>query len=199
MRFIKEKRTKLIEKQIELRPSLGDDVLEDHNNIETVLIISFTLKTLKLFVIIITFSFFFAMLFKVILEIEHDLYAGVEVPEGDIYYDPNPEVNECDDPAIGYFTKCFELGTRSNGNQLVLLLYYSFTSLSTVGFGDFYPRSNLERLMIAFFLLFGVAIFSYIMGIFIEILNKFQDLTAVLDDGEQLNSFMNIIKKFNMG
>ena len=51
-----------------------------------------------------------------------------------------------------------------------MLIYYAFTSLSTVGFGDLAPRSDSERLFVAFMLLFGVAIFSYIMGVFIEIL-----------------------------
>ena len=34
MHFIKQKRSVLIAKKIELRPSIGDDVLQDHNNIE---------------------------------------------------------------------------------------------------------------------------------------------------------------------
>ena len=50
------------------------------------------------------------------------------------------------------------------------MMYYSFTSLSTVGLGDLVPRSNVERLLCSFVLLFGVAIFSYIMGIFIEVI-----------------------------
>jgi len=38
-------------------------------------------------------------------------------------------------------------------------MYFSFTSLSTVGFGDYHPRSNSERLIGAAMLVFGVAIF----------------------------------------
>ena len=56
-------------------------------------------------------------------------------------------------------------------NQSLIAMYWAFTTLSTVGFGDYNPRSDGERLMCAFFMLFGVAIFSYIMGIFIEILD----------------------------
>jgi hypothetical protein len=44
--------------------------------------------------------------------------------------------------------------------------YFFFTSLATVGFGDFAPKSDLERLLMAVVLLIGVAIFSYIMGDF---------------------------------
>ena len=50
------------------------------------------------------------------------------------------------------------------------MIYFAFTSLATVGFGDFHPRADEERIFIAFLLVVGVAIFSYIMGIFISIL-----------------------------
>jgi hypothetical protein len=52
------------------------------------------------------------------------------------------------------------------------MIYYAFTSLSTVGFGDYHPRADEERIFIAFLLVIGVATFSYIMGIFISILKK---------------------------
>ena len=39
--------------------------------------------------------------------------------------------------------------------------YFAFTTLSTVGFGDYYPVSDIERFCGAFVLLFGVATFSY--------------------------------------
>ena len=65
-------------------------------------------------------------------------------------------------------------------------MYYAFTSLSTVGFGDFSPKANIERVLCAFILMFGVSIFSYMMGIFIEILNEVQKLNATLDQGDFL-------------
>jgi hypothetical protein len=58
-----------------------------------------------------------------------------------------------------------------------------------VGFGDYHPRSNYERFLTAFILLFGVAIFSYIMGIFIDILHNFQTLGADFDEGDELSKF----------
>jgi hypothetical protein len=79
----------------------------------------------------------------------------------------------------------------------IVLTYYAFTSLSTVGFGDYFPVSNVERIFCSIILLFGVAIFSYIMGNFIEILASFQVLMAELDDGDNLSRFFGILKKFN--
>jgi len=52
------------------------------------------------------------------------------------------------------------------------MAYFFFTTLSTVGFGDLHPRSDAERILMAFLMLLGVAVFSYVMGNFIEILDK---------------------------
>ena len=80
---------------------------------------------------------------------------------------------------------------------MIALWYFSFTSLSTVGFGDFNPKSNIERLIIAFFLMFGVAIFSYIMGSFIQILNVAKEFAAENEDGINLSKFFGTLRKFN--
>ena len=49
-------------------------------------------------------------------------------------------------------------------DYIVQVLYFTFTSLSTVGFGDMYPITDSERLVCSFLLLFGVLIFSYTEG-----------------------------------
>lgn len=79
----------------------------------------------------------------------------------------------------------------------VIVTYYAFTTLSTVGFGDFHPRSDSERALCAIILLVGVAIFSYIMGNFIEILVSIQNLSADFDNGENLSKWFGLIKRFN--
>jgi hypothetical protein len=43
------------------------------------------------------------------------------------------------------------------------MLYFAFTSLSTVGLGDYHPRSNAERIVGAFMMLFGAMITSLVM------------------------------------
>ena len=64
------------------------------------------------------------------------------------------------------------------------MLYYSFTSLTTVGFGDFHAVADEERIFTCFILLFGVMIFSYFMGVFIQILYNLEKLSKDLDDGD---------------
>ena len=72
------------------------------------------------------------------------------------------------------FLTYFSMHEKSWKETLIISSYFAFTSLSTVGFGDFHPRGNIERFVTAFILLFGVAIFSYIMGNFIDILAEFK-------------------------
>lgn len=53
-------------------------------------------------------------------------------------------------------------------DQLVVSLYYALTMLSTVGYGDLYPISNLEKIVGVFCMWIGVAVFSVIMEQFSE-------------------------------
>ena len=50
------------------------------------------------------------------------------------------------------------------------MTYYAFTSLATVGFGDFHAFADEERIVQIIVILCGGMIFSYVMGVFIEIL-----------------------------
>ena len=97
-----------------------------------------------------------------------------------------------------HFKDYYELEEKNPFDLTLIFTYYAFTSLSTVGFGDYAPRSNPERVFIALILLFGVAIFSLIMGIFIDILNEFNSFNR--DDfaeEESLARFFGIFRRFN--
>ena len=83
--------------------------------------------------------------------------------------------------------------------KAIAMTYYAFTSLSTVGFGDMRPLNDAERALVAFILLFGVAIFSYVMGNFISILDTFKSINAEMEDGDNLSRFFGLMKQFNKG
>jgi hypothetical protein len=76
-------------------------------------------------------------------------------------------------------------------------VYFAFTTLSTVGFGDFYPKSNAERVIGSIMIMFGVMIFSYCMGKFIEMVDQVQNFNSTLDDGDSLSKFFGVCEKFN--
>ena len=95
------------------------------------------------------------------------------------------------------FYNAYDLSENSDNKNLVVVIYFAFTTLSTVGFGDFNPKSELERAITTFILLIGVASFSYIMGQFIDILMNFQTVTADNEDSENLSKWLGLLLHFN--
>ena len=75
-----------------------------------------------------------------------------------------------DSPEEYTFYNEYGLYEFTDFENLWIVVYFMFTTLSTVGFGDFNPKSEVERITMTFILLIGVACFSYIMGQFISIL-----------------------------
>jgi hypothetical protein len=64
------------------------------------------------------------------------------------------------------------------------MAYFSFTTLSTVGFGDYYANNSGERIFMVFIMVGGIMCFSYIMGLFTEILNVFFEINLDFDEHE---------------
>jgi len=95
------------------------------------------------------------------------------------------------------FYNYYGLSEREDSENLIIVVYFAFTTLSTVGFGDYNPKSELERIITTFILLIGVACFSYIMGQFIEILMNFQTVTADNEDSENLSKWLGLLAHFN--
>lgn len=82
---------------------------------------------------------------------------------------------------------------RTDFQQTLALVYFSFTTLSTVGFGDYNPRSDVERAFMSMGLLFGVIIFSVIMGKYSEIIDKIKAFNETADDSGELSRFFVIL------
>ena len=78
-------------------------------------------------------------------------------------------------------------------------MYFAFTTLSTIGLGDYHPKSNNERLFGSFLLLFGVAQFSYIMGELLLMIDKIRAIDKECSDQEGLESFFLLLRMFNNG
>lgn len=159
---------------------------EDNTGIGKMMALSFTLKFIDIIITIICCSYYFAMGFKIFCEIQNEFFAwdnfndtGLEEPEHfTAFYDINPE-------------------GRWGMDAMIVLCYFSFTSLTTVGLGDYNPRSNGERLFIAFGLLMGVAIFSVIMGHFMEMIDQYKEYKSTNDQGDELSRFFGTLKHFN--
>ena len=70
---------------------------------------------------------------------------------------------------------------------MITVVYFAFTTLATVGYGDLHPIGDPELLVGSFTILFGVAMFSFMMGNFIEMLVEFKEITSENDDTSGLS------------
>lgn len=162
----------------------------DQNKIEECLLTEYFLKIVRLVVIILALSYFFGIFFLVVCEAVLDFQFEVQIQDfrdGNLNLDDYPEL----------FLTYFGFSSLNSYEMLIISTYFACTSLSTVGFGDFTPRGNVERFLGAFILLFGVAIFSIVLGNLIDILGAFKEFHKDIGDGEALSQFFGTIKYFN--
>lgn len=80
---------------------------------------------------------------------------------------------------------------------LTAIFYWSFTTLTTVGFGDYSPRSESEKLITVIIFVLGVSIFSHVMGNFIEMLHNITLLNKEYEEDESLSMFLSMLDWFN--
>ena len=96
-----------------------------------------------------------------------------------------------DDSETNYFT-VFDMFKAHDDNsylqsktglELTLIsMYYGMTTLTTVGFGDYYPITNFERGSGVIFLFGGVIIMSYTQGVFLDGIHRIDQLNAEIED-----------------
>ena len=152
----------------------------DHTKLNMQLNIISCFKTYRLMLIIFGISYFIGIVFFIFADLVNDIPIS------------KPDYHE-------HFIQFYNLDVMSSFKQALILIYYAFTSLSTVGFGDYNPRSDAERCFIAMVLLFGVLTFSYAMGNFIEILDSIKRANSTFDDNDNLSRFFGLLKNFNQG
>ena len=129
----------------------------------------------------------------------------VEMAEG-AQVDPTPEEKKCfkevneKTPRFGYEQELAD-GTKFTGvstqDLLVTSAYFAITTLSTVGYGDMYPISEMEKIVVVVIMLSGVAFFSYIMGNFIEIISNQEQKMGYVDKSPELDRWMIELQRFN--
>jgi hypothetical protein len=82
-------------------------------------------------------------------------------------------------------------------DRLILSMYFALTTLSTVGYGDFYPHSIVEKLFGALFQIIGVTIFSLVMNAFVEVVMSGSE-NGFSNREKDLQRWFNIIKKIRL-
>lgn len=93
----------------------------------------------------------------------------------------------------GTWYEQFDLGPDSDmitSDQIVTSLYFALTTLSTVGYGDLFPVSQIERIFAVIVMLLGVAFFSFIMGNIMTIVEDQKVKMGILDKKSDLAYFL---------
>ena len=85
-----------------------------------------------------------------------------------IFYFISSEFNTEEDMKSGQtFNAYFKLDDlETSYMRLQYVLYFALSILSTVGYGDFVPISNIEMISVCFFMVCGVYLFTFIMSMF---------------------------------
>ena len=91
----------------------------------------------------------------------------------------------------------YNIEDNSNNYNIWLGMYYMYTTLSTVGFGDLAPRSDPERAICAALLMIGVSIFSIFLGDMTSIIDAYKQIHMSIDDAEALDDFFGMMTHFN--
>ena len=135
-------------------------------------------KVLRMAVIILLLSYVVGILWFIFVSIEIDTYRIYEASERAEEHQAKGLKFDAEQGAYN-FNSAYDMVSLNDPDQwkkhfhnCLSVTYFSLTTLSTIGFGDFNPKSNIERFIIAFVLLFGVMVFSLIMGAFMEIVDK---------------------------
>lgn len=90
----------------------------------------------------------------------------------------------------------FEIDKMDWSEQLITSCYFALTTLSTVGYGDLYPKSQIEMAVSVIVMLLGVAFFSFIMGNFVTISDKQSRKMGQVDKKGDLNDFLISVQRF---
>mmetsp|Transcript_41030 Transcript_41030/g.62412 ORF Transcript_41030/g.62412 Transcript_41030/m.62412 type:complete len:223 (-) Transcript_41030:986-1654(-) len=97
------------------------------------------------------------------------------------------------------FPSVFLSKLENDLDKEILSIYFSFTTMSTVGLGDIYPISDKERVFGTLGLFLGVVLFSYIGESFGQMMTILSTFDKDYEEEEQLQTFFVMLRKYNSG
>ena len=149
-------------------------------NILTMLFIVYVYRIFRLVLVIFTSSYFLGIIWLIFVR-DWTLFSfDIDKRTDSFYVDAG-----------------LEDGT--NSENLIIVWYFAITTLASVGYGDFSPQNTQERFIACFILLIGVAVFSFIMGNFIDILMNYKRLDMSRQDAKDLSKWLALVSRFNNG
>lgn len=123
-----------------------------------------------MFVQLVTLSYFLGQIWLILCELQTEAFT-----------DFNGSHSE-------YFIVEYALEEKKDVS--LVLTYFTVTTLTTIGLGDFNPKSNLERLMCVIVMVAGVALFSFNFAKIQTAIDKLKEIQYPEQDKHQkLDSF----------
>lgn len=123
-----------------------------------------------------------------------------EVFQGDV---PDTCYREfCNVETVGEDHECFDTTWKEENcpsdvlTLVIIVCYFALTTLSTVGYGDYFPISINEILIGIAYMLIGIVCFSQIMGSFIEIIQNYDQRMGNESNGSDLNNWTLLLTRF---
>lgn len=101
-----------------------------------------------------------------------------------------------DDDSNNWITKSGSLD-KSNWELYILSMYWTITTVSTVGYGDITATNNLERVANSCIMLLGVLIYSYMVGSLTNVISSVDSRRAKLV--KHLESLSELAKEYQLG
>ena len=154
------------------------DHFVDYNKIVDQIRISYMFQIIRLGFIVFFTSYLLALFSWILLDIEH---------KGLLQTDDHKET----------FIHLYGLEAYSSYNKMIVMIYWAFTTLSTIGLGDYHPKNNQERIACSVFFLFGVTCFTFITNHFLTVINKMLLISKENEDYNNLSRFFGLLRKYN--
>lgn len=131
-----------------MNPATANDILNDHTRIVKLIFLKHVLQIVKIIFQLLIVTFITGNILYILID-------ACDMMEHDEHYSLAGDNSE---NMIGTFA----FYSDSIATKSIKMTYYTFTTLSTVGFGDIHPRSNFERILSAITMLVGVLVFSIV-------------------------------------
>ena len=181
---------KRLQHVIKIKPDASWNIYQDNNKITLILYLRNIFKTVRLVLIILFASYFLGMFWFIYCDMTMRYVEDPYTEKFITHFKLVPEdADMLEDSAVAPYKL----------RSAIIMTYYAFTTLSTVGLGDFHPKSSAERVLCAVILLVGSTMFSYIMGNFIDILYSLRNINVDFKDELMLTKFMGSLTRFNSG
>ena len=196
--ILRKNREKRIEKvcQDDLK---ANDILSDHTKMGRFIYVVNGMKLAKLFLLILIFAYFTGMYWYIIID-----YIGNPLYPNRSDETSNPLFSEYPSKDINFINVYdiehkHDLNDEGNIDIILVNVYFSLTTLTTVGFGDKRPTNGFEALLCVIILFCGYITFSLLQGQLHDMISILDSIDNDFEDSVSLQKFIGQLRRFNNG